>query len=292
MFTMKVDGKQIASKVLEDLKTRVKILREKKVVPHLAIILIGDDTASKIYIKQKIITAEKIGIKTSLFQYTNSISAKELLERLNDLNHLSSVHGIIIQRPIPTVINAEKLNKAINPEKDVDGFHPKSKFQPPIALAVIKILEELFVAPRMVARQRPRLLRGEFQNWLKSKKIVVVGKGETGGKPVTEMFKKMHIQPEIIDTKILNVENITKKADIIISAVGKPNIVKPDMIKKGVILISIGLHKGTDGRLHGDYDEERIKHKASFYTPTPGGVGPVNVAMLLQNLIIATESLS
>lgn len=137
----------------------------------------------------------------------------------------------------------------------------------------------------------------DFKNWLSSKKIAVVGKGETGGKPIIEMLRKMNIEPSIIDSKTKNKELITKKADIIISAGGKPNVIKPEMIKKGlpagrqgVILIGVGLHRGKDGKLHGDYDEEKIKNIASFYTPTPGGVGPVNVAMLLENLIKATEN--
>lgn len=260
---MRIDGKQIANIILEDLKSKVQKLSVK---PHLAIILIGNDSASKAYVKQKILTAEKIEIKTSLFQYPSSVSMKDLFEHLNDLNHLSTVHGIIVQQPLPPHLNLENITNAIDPKKDVDGFHAQSKFQPPISLAVLKILK--FVP---------------FEN----KKIVVIGKGETGGKPIIKTFKEMGINPIVIDSKTENPENLTKNADIIISAVGKPNIIKPDVIKKGVILISIGLHKGSDGKLRGDYEEDKIKNIASFYTPTPGGVGPVNVAILLKNLVYA-----
>lgn len=262
---MRIDGKEIAQKILEDLKIKVQKL---SVIPHLAIILIGNDPASKTYVKQKILTAEKIGIKTSLFQYPSSVSMKDLFEDLNNLNHLSTVHGIIVQQPLPPHLSLENITNAIDPKKDVDGFHLQSKFQPPISLAVLEILK--FVP-------------------LKNKKIVVVGKGETGGKPIIKTFKEMGINPIVIDSKKENPENLTKNSDIIISAVGEPNIIKPDMVKKGIILISIGLHKGSDGKLHGDYQEDEIKNIASFYTPTPGGVGPVNVAMLLKNLITATE---
>ena len=133
-------------------------------------------------------------------------------------------------------------------------------------------------------------LGGELTQWLKSRSIVVIGKGETGGRPIIQLFKQMEIEPTVIDSKTSNPEQFTKNADIIISAVGKPNVIEPRMIKKNSILISIGLSKGKDGKLHGDYDEEKIKNIASFYTPTPGGVGPVNVAMLLENLVTAAET--
>lgn len=273
---MKINGKQIANTILQELKAKVKRLREKNIIPHLAIILIGNDPASKTYVKQKILTAEKIGIITSLFQYPSSISTKVLHARLNDLNHLRAVHGIIVQQPFPSSIDQEKIVNAITLQKDVDGFHPQSKFEMPIALAVLKILKEVQGSTPGVDAQ----------------KIVIIGKGETGGKPIINSFKKMRINPIVIDSKTENPENLTKNADIIISAVGKSNIVKPNMIKKDVVLISIGLHKGPDGKLHGDYEEEQIKNIASFYTPTPGGVGPVNVAMLLKNLIKSSENFS
>lgn len=270
---MKIDGRKIAQKILEELKEKVKKLREKNKIPNLAIILIGNDPASKTYVKQKILTAEKIGIKTSLFQYPSSISTKDLLKYLNDLNHLSTVHGIIVQRPVPQTINIEKLDQAIDSKKDVDGFHPDSKFEPPIFMAALTLLNQINITP-------------------KGKNIVILGKGETGGKPIINIFKKMGINPIVIDSKTENPENITKNADIIISAVGKPQVIKPEMIKREVILISVGLHKESDGKLHGDYEEKEIRNIASFYTPTPGGVGPVNVAMLLKNLLTACKNFS
>jgi methylenetetrahydrofolate dehydrogenase (NADP+)/methenyltetrahydrofolate cyclohydrolase len=208
---------------------------------------------------------------------------------------------------------------AVDPKKDVDGFHPNSKFQPPIALAVLRILKEIYWKksearnPKSETNsnnQNPkfknRFLSFEHSNfdivssfdirisnfiaWLSSKKIIVIGKGETGGRPIIQLFKQMGIEPTVIDSKTSDPEQFTKKADIIISAVGKPGVIKPEMIKKNSILISIGLSNGKDGKLHGDYDEEEIKNIASFYTPTPGGVGPLNVAMLLENLIQAAEN--
>lgn len=307
---MKINGKEIANRIFEELKKRVIGLKKQGTIPHLAIILIGNDPASHAYVKQKIITAEKIGIKTSLFKYPSSISTKELLTRLNDLNHLSNIHGIIVQQPLPPQINLKEITLAINPKKDVDGFHPHSRFQSPIAIAVLRILEEINAGDASGGRpiERPQKSAGGAEDffedvgwdervagparWLKSKKIVIIGKGETGGKPIIETLQKMNIKPLVVDSKTPNPPKITKSADIIISAVGKPDVVRPEMIKKNSILISIGLSKGKDGKLHGDYDEEKIKSIASFYTPTPGGVGPVNVAMLLKNLVITAEKLS
>lgn len=276
---MKIDGRKIAEGILEELKKRVENLKEKNIIPHLVVILIGNDPVSSSYVNQKKINAEKIGAKISIHQFSYSVTGKFVLGLLNDLNHLTSVHGIIVQRPLPKAIDKNKISLGIDPKKDVDGFHPASYFQPPLALAVLRILRSL-------------LAQGDsFIKRLKDKKIVIIGKGETGGKPIIDTFRKMGIDPKITDSKTPNPQSLTKKADIIISCVGKPNVIKPEMIKKGVILVGVGLYKGEDGKMHGDYDEEEIKNKASFYTPTPGGVGPVNVAMLLKNLVKAAENL-
>ena len=265
---MKIDGRKIAKEIFEELKVKVKKLRTKNIIPHLAIILIGHDPASTSYIEQKDLRAEEIGAKTTIINLESKIQNSELKKLIEKLNDDESVHGIIVQQPLPSHINIKQTTEAISPKKDVDGFNSKSKFQPPIALAVLKIIKPFLS---------------------KSKRIVSLGKGETGGQPVAEVLKKMNIKPIIIDSKTKNPKAITKNADIIISAVGKPSVIKPDMIKRGVILVSIGLHKGPDGKLHGDYDEDEIKNIASFYTPTPGGVGPVNVAMLLENLVYAAS---
>lgn len=268
---MKISGKEIANTIYTSLKQRIGELKKRNIIPCLAIILVGNDPASHAYVRQKKIKAEEIGAKTSIYSYPTSVSEKDLLKQLNDLNHLTSIHGIIVQQPLPSHINIEKITQAIDPKKDIDGFHIQSKFEPPIAAAVLEIL-----------KNTP----------LKSKKIVIAGKGETGGKLIINQIKKMGIEPTVIDSKTKNPKSITKNADIIISAVGKPQVIKPDMIKRGVILISIGLHKGFDGKLHGDYKEEEIKDIVSFYTPTPGGVGPVNVAMLMKNLLVASGNFS
>lgn len=265
---MKIDGKQIAANILGDLKLRVQALN---IVPHLAIILVGNDPASLAYVNQKKLKGEEIGAKINIKHISSNTSQESLLSTIKQLNNDNNVHAIIVQEPLPLYINLKKITEAIDPKKDVDGFHPKSKFKSPIFMAVLTLLKQINLTPQ-------------------EKRIVIIGKGETGGKPIINGLKKMGIKPFIIDSKTPNPSSKTQNADIIISAVGKSNIVKPEMIKKGVILVSIGLHKGEDAKLHGDYNEEEIKDKASFYTPTPGGVGPVNVAMLLKNLLIACEN--
>ncbi len=204
------------------------------------------------------------------------------------MNNDNNVHGIIVQRPLPPQIDKEKISLAIIPEKDIDGFHKNSKFEMPLATAVLKILEKIQASTPGVDAQKPQ----GFIGWLNTKEIVIIGTGETGGGPIIKKLKELGIKPLIIDSKTPNPELITKTADIIISCIGKPNVVRPEMIKRGVILISVGLYKGEDGKLHGDYEEKEIKNIAGFYTPTPGGVGPVNIACLLENLVKATKKTS
>lgn len=297
---MKIDGKQIASKILENLRLEVIKLQEKKIIPCLAIILVGSDPASVAYVRQKEIKAKEIGIKTATYNLESRIKNQELRKLVENLNNDKMVHGIIIQQPLPSQINPKNIVEAIDPKKDVDGFHSDSHFQMPIAMAVLKILQDIY--SQRVTRQeglptaRTKRISEHWregksgqdpQEWLKSKKIVVIGKGETGGKPIMDMFEKMKIPFTLIDSKTKKPESITKKADILISAVGKPNVIKPQMIKKGAILIGIGISRGKSAKLMGDYDQNEVENIASFYTPTPGGIGPVNVAMLLKNLILA-----
>lgn len=275
---MKINGKKIADKIYTDLKKRVREIIQKNTASCLAIILVGDDPASVAYVRQKEIKGKLIDAKIIIKHFPDSISQSTLLLAIKQFNNDNKINGIIVQKPLPPQIDANKIILAINPQKDIDGFNPLSKFQPPLALAVLRILEEIFSK------------KSNFIKWLKSKNIVLLGKGETGGRPIINMFEKMGISPQIIDSKTPNPSLITKNADIIISAVGKPNMVRGEMIKKGVILISVGLSRRNDGKLHGDYDENEIKNIASFYTPELGGVGPVNVAMLLKNLTDATLS--
>lgn len=286
-FPMVIDGRALAQKILDSLKKEIKRRRLK---PHLAIVLMGEDLVWRVYVGQKVKKAAEIGAKTTTHQLPSLATTEELLNLLNDLNHLSKVHGIIIQRPLPPQIDRGALALAVDPKKDVDGFHPKSKFPMPVAEAVMEILKEIYRLTRLnLVKVKPRQGGTSLRGWLANQNIIVIGKGETAGRPIFVALKKLGALPKVIDTRTHNPKLITKKADIIISCVGKADVVGPEMVKNGVVLIGVGLHRDSKGKLAGDYEEEKIKDIASFYTPIPGGVGPVNVACLLENLVQATK---
>lgn len=278
---MIIDGKAIASNLFEDLKKRVGKLNKKGIEPHLVVILVGDDPASASYVRQKEIKTEEIGAKYTRYHLPENTPKQKLLSLIKKLNKDKTVHGIIVQLPLPKHLDVA-IGLKVKPEKDIDAFNPLSPYPMPLAKAVLKILEN-------VASQGDTLRGRNFIEWLEAQKIVVIGKGKTGGYPTIEMFKKLGLSVSIIDSRTPNPRELTSIADIIVSAVGRPDIVKPDMIKNGVILVGVGMYKGTDGKLHGDYNPEEIKDITAFYTPVPGGVGPVNVACLIENLIISAE---
>jgi len=273
---MKIDGKAIAQSLLDSLKIRVQKLKEKNITPHMAIILVGDDPASAAYVRQKKLKGESIEAKVTIYNLESTISNEELLKLLEELNNDPLVHGVIVQRPLPPQINSEKISHDTNPQKDIDGFHPQSPYPMPLPLAVLELIKST---------------HGDgFDKWIQTRNIVVIGKGETGGGPVIELLREKGIEPTVIDSKTTDPNAATKKADIIISTVGKKKVLHPEHLKKDVILIGVGMHKEIDDKLHADYEEEEIEKVASFYTPVPGGVGPVNVAMLLVNLLESAES--
>jgi len=280
---MIIDGTKIASNIYKDLQNKVGKLAEKNIVPHLAVILVGENPASVAYVTLKQKKGEAIGAKITLLRYDTSVATAELLKKLVELNNDPTVHGILIQRPLPPQIDVEKLELATSPEKDIDGFHPDSPYTLPLPLAVVKILEEIY---KIKTLDTP----DTFRTWLASQVIVVLGKGPTGGGPIIKLLNKLGVNPTIIDSKTANPKDLMLSADIIVASTGRENMVTPDAIKKGAILVGVGILRGTAGKLKGDYDEEKIKDVAGFYTPTPGGVGPVNVAMLMVNLLTATET--
>lgn len=282
---MRIDGKAIADAIYKELRERVGELQKKGKVPHLAVILVGENPASIAYVLQKQKKGEAVGCKVTVIRYNEHVTTDELARKIQELNNDESTHAILLQRPLPPHIDIPRLELLTDPKKDIDGFHPDSPFILPLPLAAVRILEEIY----SIRLKTPHMT---FRDWLRTQMIVVIGKGETGGKPIVEYLNNLQIPYKQIDSKTPNPKEITRQADVIISAVGKQNVVKPDMIKKGVILISVGICRGNDGKLHGDYEEEAIKDITSFYTPTPGGVGPVNVAILIENLLMAAGNVS
>ncbi len=265
---MKIDGKAIAEGILSDLTKQVALLKQKNITPTLAVILVGDNPESRSYIRQKQKATEKIGGRFIFEQLPKTALTKELAARVAMYNRDPAVHGVIVQRPLLPHIDVS-INQKVDPTKDVDGIVNNSAFDVPIAMAIFRIFDCIHI------------------DHLKQKNIVIIGRGETAGKPIAAALAKQQCTTSIITSKTLNPKEIMNGADIIISCVGKRGIVTRDVLRPGVILISVGLTRAEDGALHGDYEEDDIKDVASFYTPTPGGVGPLNIASLMQNLVKA-----
>lgn len=281
---MIIDGKELSQKLLLELSKRVHALKMNyDVIPHLAVLRLGDDPAISSYIAQKEKMAKQIGAYVSVYNYPVSSTEKQLKEAIDFLQTKGDIHGIIIQLPLPPHLKEKQLIKEVKPELDVDGFREQSPFIVPLAAAVFYVLETVF-------EKTTKRTEYDFLSWLQKQQIVVMGKGTTGGAPIITLLRKLHLHPLIVDSQTLNSEEITKNADIIISAVGKRGVLSKEMIKKDAILIGIGMGKDSEGNFFGDYNEEEIKEKASYYTPIPGGIGPVNVAKLMENLVIAAEN--
>lgn len=277
---MKLDGKTIASGILEHLKERVEALKKKNITPTMAIILMGDNEASKIYVRQKGLKAEEIGAKVEVFPTSSETTNEELIKLVKKLDKNPRIHGVIIQRPAGPEIDVNKLTELISGIKEIDGFGSHSKYPVPVAQASLILIQNAFDKSKN---------KGSFSDWLKEQKIAVIGKGETAGKPIIDLLIKQSANPGVIDSKTRDKEKILKEADIIITAVGK-TILSSEQVKKGVILIGIGIYTDQNGKLKGDYDNKDAEEIASFYSPTPGGVGPINVACLLENLVKAAEN--
>lgn len=247
-----IDGKKIADRILADLKEEIK---KKKLKPCLAVILVGDEPASHLYVQKKEEAGQKIGIEIKKYNLSKQTSEKEILDLIDSLNDDRQVNGILVQLPLPNHLAADKIIQAIRPAKDVDGFVKNSRFKSPFILAVERALQET----------------GQD---LTGKKAILLANSDTFSQAL-----KAHLR------EIEFIEDL-KKADIIITALGQPNCIKGDMIKEGVILIDGGISK-QNGKVVGDIDHESVKDKAKWLSPVPGGLGPMTVAFLLKNLIKA-----
>ncbi len=275
----------MAESMLDELRTQVNALKQGGVTPTLAVIQVGDDPGSSAYIRQKQKAAEHLGATLIHSHQSSAISRQQLETTIKKYSADTSVHGIILQRPLPGTLERAGASLAnIDLSKDIDGFLPNSPYPVPVAQAVLTILRFVF------SQSDPLDPLDTFDAWLKKKQIVILGRGETAGKPIAEALIKKGCNVTVVHSQTPNPNEIITSGDIVLSCVGKPNVVRRDNIKKGAILTSVGLWRDESRKLHGDYEEEEIKDIASFYTPTPGGVGPVNVAALMTNLVHAAES--
>ncbi|OGZ33856.1 MAG: hypothetical protein A3I88_01570 [Candidatus Portnoybacteria bacterium RIFCSPLOWO2_12_FULL_39_9] len=269
------NGKKEAEKILLDLKKKIK--KEKK-RPKLAIIMVGKNPASDLYVKLKKEAAEKIGLEVIEEKFQKNISEKEIIRKIEDFNQDKSVNGIIVQLPLPTGFKTEKITQSISPKKDVDGFHKLNRkllkrgtpyFFPVLPMAILSALKK--AGPG-----------------LKNKKILALVNSDIFGRVLRDFFKikGLKIQYNLADQK--NIKDIIKKADVLITVFNRPNFIKGSMIKKGVVLIDAGIIK-KGGKTMGNTDKESVKEKVSWFSPVPGGVGPLTVAMLLRNVFLASQ---
>lgn len=274
---MEINGKKLQEDLLPRLVSRVEKLKSQGINPGIAIVTLGPEVAWEAYVSQKIKLAKKLGIHTNL-QNLRPETTDDVLRAIETLNNENTIHGLIVQRPFPIYIDTEKVIQSVSKEKDIDGFRNDSEFDVPVFLAVKHLLTHM----------SQLLGASDFTIWLSNQSILIVGRGETAGFPIAKALSKMKITPAIMDTKTQNRDELFEQADIIIVATGKRVAIPFEKLKKTSILIGIGLHR-VEGALRGDFDENEAKRSILYYTPSPGGVGPLNLYYLFDNLITACE---
>ena len=267
-----LDGKALSKEIQEEIEFEVSNLSKK---PHLAVILVGEDSASQIYVNIKHKTCERLGIKSTVVNLPENTSEEDLIEKIRELNSDKDVNAILIQLPLPNHINANNCIKEISPVKDVDGFTPEN-------LGAILRGQEPFAYPCTPFGILTILKRYNIQ--ISGKHAVIVGRSNIVGKPVSLMLLKENATVTMCHSKTENLSEITKTADILISATGKRVITK-DMVKQGATVIDVGIIRNSEGKLEGDVDFEEVKDVAEFITPVPGGVGPMTIASLMKNTL-------
>ncbi|MAM16539.1 MAG: bifunctional 5,10-methylene-tetrahydrofolate dehydrogenase/5,10-methylene-tetrahydrofolate cyclohydrolase [Flavobacteriaceae bacterium] len=285
-----LDGKKISQQIKDEIKHTVSIRNKKGLkIPHLAAVLVGNDGASLTYVGSKVRSCDQVGFKSSLIQFKDSISEKYLLLKIKELNNDDTLDGYIVQLPLPKHINEEKILLSIDPKKDVDGFHPTN-------FGRMALEMESFI-PATPSGIMEMLKRYKLE--ISGKHCVVIGRSHIVGRPISILMSQKgepgNATVTLAHSRTNNLEQITQKADIIISALGIPNFLKGNMVKKGVIIIDVGITRVTDENnpkgyvIKGDVDFEDVSKKSSFITPVPGGVGPMTIAMLLKNTLISCE---
>ncbi|AZO95646.1 bifunctional methylenetetrahydrofolate dehydrogenase/methenyltetrahydrofolate cyclohydrolase FolD [Halocella sp. SP3-1] len=276
-----IDGKAIAEEIRNEYKERVKEFAGEGRKPGLTVVLVGDDPASQTYVKFKERAATELGISSKIVRLSQNINQQELLELIDRLNLDDGVDGILVQLPLPEHINEKVIIEAIAPTKDVDGFHPintgrlfsgqqnRTRFDACTPMGVIELLDRKGIT-------------------IEGKKAVVVGRSIIVGKPVAHLLLERNATVTICHSRTANLAAETRQADILIAAVGRPNLITADMVKEGVVVIDVGTNR-VNGKLTGDVAFDEVKEKAAYITPVPGGVGPMTIAMLMKNTIKARE---
>lgn len=278
---MKIDGRILATLIEQQLK---KHITELNITPHLAVVLVGNNLNSLSFIKQKQQAAKRIGIKLTFFHFPEN-EVSNALSELKKLAHNPHVHAIIVQRPIPAQ-NPLLFTQLTPKTKDVDGFRQDSPYVTPVAQAVIEMLKEIYFSHIKNEHKPTELFSSDFVDWLTTQNITLVGRGDTAGKPIHALLEKHLIPHQIVGHDTKDKENMIRQADIIISAVGKKDLIQNRFLKRGCILIGVGI-SSENGHMYGDYFSHSIQDTAAYFTSTPGGIGPVNVACLMRNVVQA-----
>ena len=280
MTAQLIDGNALSKQLRTQVAARALALKAKGITPGLAVVLVGENPASQVYVRNKVKACEDAGLHSVLEKYDASMSEAELLARVEGLNNDPSIHGILVQLPLPAHIDAQKVIEAISPAKDVDGFHIASAgalmtsmpgFWPCTPYGCMKMLESIGYN-------------------LKGKHAVVIGRSNIVGKPMALMLLQKNATVTICHSATPNLKAMTLQADVIVAAVGKRNVLTADMVKPGAVVLDVGMNRNDEGKLCGDVDFDGVKEVASFITPVPGGVGPMTITMLLVNTLEAAET--
>ncbi|HCT4070398.1 TPA: bifunctional methylenetetrahydrofolate dehydrogenase/methenyltetrahydrofolate cyclohydrolase FolD [Staphylococcus aureus] len=274
-----LDGKQIAKDYRQGLQDQVEALKEKGFTPKLSVILVGNDDASQSYVRSKKKAAEKIGMISEIVHLEETATEEEVLNELNRLNNDDSVSGILVQVPLPKQVSEQKILEAINPDKDVDGFHP-------INIGKLYIDEQTFV-PCTPLGIMEILKHADID--LEGKNAVVIGRSHIVGQPVSKLLLQKNASVTILHSRSKDMTSYLKDADVIVSAVGKPGLVTKDVVKEGAVIIDVGNTPDENGKLKGDVDYDAVKEIAGAITPVPGGVGPLTITMVLNNTLLAEK---
>ncbi len=276
---MIIDGKKVATDMKERLLDEVKELKTKNIIPGLSVILVGDDPASKAYVRSKEKICNKLGIFSKKVLFDENVTEEELINAIDHLNNDNNIHGILIQLPLPKHINEDRVLNKVSPEKDVDCFNPvnlgrlflgKPLYNPCTPYGIMKLMEYYDVE-------------------IKGKNAVVIGRSNIVGKPIGMMLLEKSATVSFCHSKTKNLNEYLKNADIVVVAVGKPAFITKDMVKEGAVVIDVGINE-VDGKLVGDVDKE-VEEKAGYFTPVPGGVGPMTITMLMENTLKACKRL-
>ena len=284
-----ISGAEVSSQIYDELTSRIDVLKKKNIVPGLAVILVGEDPASQVYVRMKGKKCEELGMHSVTIILEKDTSEKDLIAKVKELNGDRKIHGILVQLPLPKGMDESKVINTIDPKKDVDCFHPEN-------VGRVLIGEPIFM-PATPAGVQQMLIRSGIET--AGKNVVVIGRSNIVGKPMAAMLMQKgpggDATVTIAHSRTKDIGNVVKNADIVIAAIGKPRFITKDMIKEGAVVIDVGTNRIDDAthpkgsRLVGDVDFENVKEKTAAITPVPGGVGPMTICMLMENTVKAAE---